>query len=275
MRVLRATQSTETDQFWAAIEIAAYGTLDKDIVDLGRYVASRGSDAAADFLAELSRTVAALREAGVGDSLRRGSNVTPDGRRLADLPDDELDHALETIVLAGKRYTRILLNDPGREGGGSGEFRLVDLRHAVEQSLVELSTETTPLWVEKPRDRRRDGSLWIDLDLTRGAGVPSSDSAPWTIRGFRERFLKAAIVRSLDDSWREWREHLGIRTLDVWLLYSVPGSEVERVEVKSTGSKAAVTVYRDFPRLVAPGDPIEIAEREADSVFDAIRAILS
>lgn len=269
-----ARRGTSEDRFWRAIEIAAYGMLDKDIADVGRYVASRGPAAVAEFEAELDRTVVALRHAGVADSLQRAKTTTPDGRAFADLPDLEVDHGLASLLLAGKRYFEILLKDPEREGSGPGSLALVDFHQAVETAREEAGIETAPLWQEMPGDRRRDGNLWIELSQATGVGVPGWNSAPWTVRGLPERFRKAAVLRSLDDSWREWRSSIGARALDVWVEYWLPESEPERVAVTKRGRKTAVVVYRDFPRLLAPGDPIEIAEREADAVFDAIRSAL-
>jgi len=265
-------EGSAEDRFWRAIEIAVDGSLEKDIADVGRYVASRGDAAVAEFEVELAKAVRALRDAGLPDLLRRETTTT-DGRAFADLPETDMDHGLERYLLAGKRYFEVLLENPAREGGPFS-IPLVDLRQAVEAARRQPGIDAAPLWQERPGDRRRDGTLWINLYQGLGVGL-DWNSPPWTTRGLSERFKKAAVLRSLDDSWRAWRSGIGAQRLDVWVEYWLPGSEPERVGVWKQGRTTAVTVYRNIDRLMAPSDPLQLAEQEADAVFDEVRATLS
>lgn len=272
MKLKDVPEGSAERRFWRAIEIAAHGELEKDIADVGRYVASRGEVAVAEFGVELLKAVAALRGAGVAEALRRGTTTT-DGRALAELSDAEMDHVLESLVVGGgNRYFQILLKDPEREAGG-GRLPMVDLLGAVEAARAEPGIEATPLWQEKRGDRRRDGSLWIELSQGLGVGL-DWNSPPWTTTGLSTRFQKAAVIRSLDDSWRAWRSGIGAKRLDVWLEYWLPGDEAERVAVTETGSTTAVTVHRNIDRLKAQGDPVQLAEQEAETVFNEIRTSL-
>lgn len=69
-----------------------------------------------------------------------------------------------------------------------------------------------------------------------------------------------------------WRSAgIGVRWLDVTVEHWWPQGEPERVEVWKQGRRTAVTVYRDFNGLLAPGDPVRVAALEADAAFEEIR----
>jgi len=263
---------TAEEFFWRAIELATGGTLNEDIADVGRYVASRGDSAVTEFSAELGRKVASLRNAGVVDVLARDA-TTADGRTFLRLPEIDQDHVLEWLLLTGRSRYQTLLTTPEAESG-PGHIAQVDLRAAVERARSEPGIDVEPFWQEEPGDRRRDGNLWIEVFQGLGVGVPDWNDPPWSTPGLPERFLKAAVVRSLDASWRAWRSSIGARTLDVWLEYCMPDDEPERTVVAKQGRATSVKVYRSFPRLLGSGDPIRLAQREANAVFDEIRATL-
>lgn len=265
-----APMPSSEDFFWRAIEIGVYGRFDEDIADLGRYVASRGATAAAEFGGELGKAVTALRDAGVCDVLLARHATTTDGRAFADLPESEKDHCLEKLILFGRRDFDKCLANPERVGAGPWAIPLVDLRGAVESARAESGIESGPLWQEEAGDRRRDGKLWLELDVVLVGLDWNSD--PWTIPGVLERFEKAALLRSLDDSWRAWRSSIGARTVTVTLEYSAPGHQEERVAVEKLDASTEVTVCRDFSRLSVPGDALHLAELEAETVLDEVRA---
>lgn len=259
-------------EFWRAIEMAAGSELPEDVADVARYVASRGDAAVASFAARLDRAVTRLREAGVPDVLRSGATGA-DGRAFADLTESETDRALEAMVLGGRRFFETVLADP-RHVHAAEAVPSVDLGAAVETARAEPGIEEEPLWVERPGDRRRDGSPWIVIYLARGVGVDRSDTRPWNVPGFVSRFEKVALLRSLDDSWREWRDGIGAKRLDVWIEYSLPEDEPERVAVTDRGRTTGATVYRDAHRLQAAVEPVAIAQREAETVLDLVRGEL-
>lgn len=259
-------------EFWRAIEMASGSGLLEDLADVGRYVASRGDAAVAAFTARLKQAVTRLREAGVPDVLRRGA-TTADGRAFADLSEVEMDSGLEAMVVAGRQWFEILLADP-EQASGSRRVPSVDLRQAVEAARAEPGIGDKPLWEERPGDRRRDGSPWIVIYLAQGVGVAGPNAHPWNARAFTARYSKVALLRSLDDSWREWRTSIGARRLDVWIEYCLPEDEPERVAVTGRGRTTAVTVFRDAHRLQAAEEPVVIAEREAETVLGLVRAEL-
>jgi hypothetical protein len=263
---------SEEEFFWRAVEMAVGSSLPEDIADIGRYVGSRGDAAVAAFAAHLGQVMTWLRGSGVIDVLRKGA-TTVDGRSIVDLLPSDVDRCLEALVLGGRRYVEAVLADPHWIGDADG-LPLVDLGSVVEATVAEIG-EAVPLWMERPGDRRRDSQPWIVTYLAQGVGLGGPEAHPWSAPWFVSRYQKVALLRSLDDDWRDWRDAIGINRLDVWIEYCSPEKEPERSAVTDRRRTAAVTVYRDAARLQMADEPVAIAEREATLVLEIVRAALA
>lgn len=259
--------------FWQAIDMASKSTRPDDVMDVGRFVASRGERSVAEFLEQLEGALLQARTAGLVDVLL-GDATAADGRAVAELDEHEVDQFLQALVLRGSRWFGMLLDDPDNVQGIKGGA-LVDLRQVIDEARQEPGIDAAPLWAQRPGDRRRDGSPWIWITVATGVGVPGLDASPWKDHAFFGRFDKAALLCSLDDSWRAWRSGIGAKKLDVTVEYWWPGDEPERVEVLERGRSTDVTVYRDANRVMAEGDLVELGDHEASAALELVRNTLA